>query len=206
VDIPHHTSKGATDARDANKARGASAMKDAARLVYTLTPMTTQEAELFGVPDEDRRSMVRLDSAKVNIAPPSREAKWFRIVGQELGNGTERYPKGDEVQTVWPWEPPSVWDGMKSDIIDACLDDIDAGIPNERSKKRQRYSAARSAKRRAAWKVVQKHCPDKTEQQCRELIRHWLKNGVLFEKQYYDEIESREESGLFVNERKGDAE
>ena len=39
----------------------------------------------------------RVDSAKVNIAPPSIEARWFRIVGVPIGNGTDLYPDGDEV-------------------------------------------------------------------------------------------------------------
>lgn len=107
VDLPHHTSKGiAATAGDANRGRGATAMKDAARLVFTLTPMTTDEAEAFGVHEADRRFLVRLDSAKVNIAPPSREAKWFRLVGVPLANATPEYPHGDEVQTVEPWTPP----------------------------------------------------------------------------------------------------
>ena len=38
VDVPHHAAKGAADPGNANRGRGASAMKDAARLIYTLTP------------------------------------------------------------------------------------------------------------------------------------------------------------------------
>ena len=38
IDIPHHTRKGTDEPGDADRGRGASAVKDAARLVYTLTP------------------------------------------------------------------------------------------------------------------------------------------------------------------------
>ena len=74
VDVPHHTRKGNAGAGNADSGRGASAMKDAARLVYTLTPMSHEEADTFGMSEADRRSFVRMDSGKVNIAPPSRVA------------------------------------------------------------------------------------------------------------------------------------
>ncbi len=46
IDLPHHTNKQVSRGPgDADRSRGASAMKDAARLVYTLNPMTPQEAE-----------------------------------------------------------------------------------------------------------------------------------------------------------------
>jgi hypothetical protein len=81
VDAPHHTRKGLMVAGDANAGGGSSSVKDAVRLVYTLTPMTSDEAKQFKIPETDRRGYVRMDSGKVNIAPPSRQAKWFRIVG-----------------------------------------------------------------------------------------------------------------------------
>jgi RecA-family ATPase len=93
VDAPHHTSKGVAEPGNANRGRGASSMKDAARLVYTLTPMNAEEEQTFGVKEEERRLLIRMDSGKVNITPSMRAAKWFRLVGVPLGNGTERPPK-----------------------------------------------------------------------------------------------------------------
>ena len=82
VDIPHHTSKGrAATPGDADRGRGATAVKDGARLVYTLTTMTTEEAESFGVAEGERRLFFRIDPGKVNITPPARDAAWFRLVG-----------------------------------------------------------------------------------------------------------------------------
>jgi hypothetical protein len=43
------------------------------------------------------------------------------------------------------------------------LTEIETGLTNG-----QRYSDASAATDRAAWAVVQRYCPDKTEQQCRE--------------------------------------
>jgi RecA-family ATPase len=74
VDCTHHVHKGAIKPGDADAGRGASAIRDAARLVYTLCPMSPEEAKAFGIPQEQRRRYVRMDSAKVNIAPPAESA------------------------------------------------------------------------------------------------------------------------------------
>jgi hypothetical protein len=49
IDAPHHVSKGPADPGNADKARGASAMVDAARLVKTLTPMSSDEARALTI-------------------------------------------------------------------------------------------------------------------------------------------------------------
>jgi hypothetical protein len=104
-------------------------MKDAGRLIYTLTPMSTEEAQALGLEEADRRHLIRLDSAKVNITPPMAQAKWFRLVGVRIGNATDLYPNGDEVQTVVPWSPPDTFAGMGNVMINLILNDIEAGAP-----------------------------------------------------------------------------
>src|SRR5206468_2093606 len=126
---PHHMAKGSADPGNANRGRGASAMKDAARLVYTLTPMAPEEAQGFGIPEADRRRLIRMDAGKVNICPAG-DAKWFRLVGVPLSNGTDLYPHGDEVQTVEVWTPPDTWAGMNHHLLNQILNDIDAGLPD----------------------------------------------------------------------------
>ena len=114
VDFPHHTSKGRAAAPgDADRGRGASAVKDGARLVYTLTTMTPEEAKRFAIKEAERRLFFRVDSGKVNIAPPSRDAAWFKLVGVPLGNSSELYPNGDNVQTVEQWTPPETFEGSR---------------------------------------------------------------------------------------------
>jgi hypothetical protein len=81
-------------------------------------------------------------------------------------NATEEYPEGDEVQAIESWTPPATWAGITDAMIDAVLANIDGGTPNGR-----RYSDAPNAKDRAAWQVVQQHCPDRNEAQCREIIK-----------------------------------
>src|SRR4029077_19262519 len=89
-----------------------------------------EEAQALGISEADRRSLIRMDSGKVNIAPPTLEAKWFRIVGVGIGNPTELYPNGDQVQTAEPWTPPEIFAGLDTMLLNQILDDIDAGTPD----------------------------------------------------------------------------
>jgi hypothetical protein len=197
VDIPHHVSKGAADPGNANRGRGASSMKDAGRLIYTATPMSADEARAFGLNEQARRRLIRLDSAKVNITPPMAEAKWFRLVGVRIGNANDRYPNGDEVQTVEPWSPPETFAGMGNAMINLILNDIEAGAPGG-----NRYSDAPNVSDRAAWKVVEKHCPGKSEAACRHIIKLWMKSGLLFSRSYENKRTRKPVMGLFVDDAK----
>ncbi len=197
IDAPHHISKGAADPGNADRGRGASAFKDAARLVYTLAPMAPEEAELFGIPEAERRLLIRMDSAKVNIAPPVAKATWFRLVGVDLGNGTADYPNGDSVQTVEPWTPPDLWEDLSNFVCNEILTAIDKGLPDGR-----RYSDHHSAQDRAAWQVVRQHAPEKTEKQARAVIKTWIKTGVLTMEDYQDPVRREPAKGLKLNPAK----
>jgi hypothetical protein len=197
VDAPHHTKKGQLVAGDADAGRGASAARDAGRLIYTLTRMSEDEAKAFGVKVEDRPRYVRLDSGKVNTAPPSGEATWFKLIGVPLGNGNAEYPNGDEVQTLVRWHPPQTWDGLSSVQLNAALTEIDAGLPNG-----QRCSNDGNATDRAAWPIIQRHCPDRTEHQCREIIKVWIKSGLLIKERYEDPVVRKACNGLRVDHSK----
>ena len=70
IDVPHHTSKGAADPGNADRGRGASALKDAARLTFTLSPMSADEAEKFNIKEEDRYLYIRLDRTPPTRAKP----------------------------------------------------------------------------------------------------------------------------------------
>jgi hypothetical protein len=197
VDVPHHTAKGLADPGNASRGRGASAMKDAARLVYTLTPMTEEEARVLGLDETMRRHLIRMDSGKVNIAPPMTEAKWFRLVNVPLANSTDLYPAGDQVQTVEPWIPPDKWDGLGHHMLNLMLTDIDAGLPDG-----NRYTDERNAKDRAAWRVVVKHAPNKTEAQGKEIIKAWRKTELLTSDDYENPVTRKKVKGLWVDNSK----
>ena len=62
----------------------------------------------------------------------------------------------------------------------------------------QRYSDAGSAKPpRAAWCVIQKHCPEKPESQCREIVRTWVNSQKLITSSYEDPVQRKTLIGLF---------
>ena len=159
--------------------------------------MTEEEATMFSISNEDHRAYIRLDPAKVNITPHAAKAEWFRLVGVPIGNSTPEYPSGDTIQVVEPWSPPSTWEGVSPASANIVISKIDAGMEDG-----QRYSDAGSAKGRAAWRVVQQSCPEKSEPQCREIIHTWVRNGVLYAKKYDDPVERKKILGLFANETK----
>jgi hypothetical protein len=150
-----------------------------------------EEAAVCNLSEEKRRSLVRLDSAKINLAKPTVDATWFELVGVELCNGTDDYPNGDEVQTVQRWTPPDLFQGLNTSMIHTILDEIDRGTSDG-----ARYSDGARATKRAAWKVVTQHIPDKSEAQARAIIKTWVKNGALFLEEYFDEESRKPAQGL----------
>jgi AAA domain/Primase C terminal 2 (PriCT-2) len=199
IDAPHHMSKGAGDPGNANRGRGASAMKDAARLVYTLTPMSEKEAETFEIPEEiDRRQFIRVDSAKVNIAPPGFSARWFQLVSVPLDNPSDLYPNGDHVQTVKPWLPPDVWADLDDKLVNRILAAIDKGLPDG-----NRYTDGPNAGEREAWNVVLGFAPQKTEVQAKQIIKMWVQQRVLVSRKYDNPVTRKEVKGLYLDPKMG---
>jgi hypothetical protein len=196
VDSPAHTHKGEIAAGDADARRGGSAQRDASRLEFTLAPMSAEEAKRFGISADERKCYVRLDKAKANLVR-AMKAVWFQLVNVPLDNKTELYPEGDELQAIERWEPPETWVGIEAETLNAILDDLDAGMPDGR-----RYSKHGTATERAAWKVAQKHCPTKTEANCREMIKVWCEIELLFEKLYDDPVSRKQVQGLYVDPSK----
>jgi hypothetical protein len=195
VDAPHHVHKGQIIPGDADSGRGSSGIKDAGRLVYTLCPMSEEEAELFGIPKSERCAYVRLDAAKINIAVRPGDAVWFKLVSVALGNRTETYPNGDHIQVAEPWTPPTAFAGVDEVLANLILDDIEKGPGGD-----QRYSnAPAAADEKQVWRIVREHCPDKSEAQCRRIVHAWLDSGLLYSKQYRDPVQRRKVGGLYVN-------
>jgi hypothetical protein len=199
IDLVSHARKGQTKPGDADRDRGASSKRDAGRLMRTLTGMTTDEADLFGIAEKDRRDFIRVDDAKVNITRRSPEAMWFRLVGVPLGNKNDLYPNGDEVQTVIRYYPPDAFAKLDSATVDRILNKIEAG-PYDGG----RYSPAANATDRAAWPVVQEFYPKASEKQAKHIITTWLKKGVLEKRAHKDPKDSHDHASLFVGKRPGD--
>lgn len=214
VDILHHTSKGATDPGNADRGRGASAVNNGARLVYTLSTMSIDEANALQIPAGDRRSFIRIDSGKVNIAPQLRDAKWFQIVGVDLRNRTSLYPSGDNVQTVVPWTPPQALDGVTDDMRQSIVREIEMGVPEgtmrkvkgkeQPTKAGSRYSVHHNSDWRDVCTVVHRHVPDKSDKQARQIVNSMIEGRVLIEDAYLDPNTSKEAKGLRIRTIKDD--
>src|SRR5262249_2644752 len=113
-----------------------------------------------------------------------------------LGNGTETYPNGDNVQTVEPWQPPKTWSDLSNETLNRVLDDIAAGLSDG-----NRYAKTGGGPREA-WPVVQRHAPSKTKQQCREIIKTWCKTGLLYQGGYPNPVTRKTVTGLYVDNAK----
>lgn len=115
----HHDRKGNNTPGDMDRLRGASAITGAVRVLLTLTSMSPEEAERFGIPPEERRRHFRIDGAKSNYAI-AQEAEWWRLAGYPLANG-------EEVAACLPWAPPSPFASLSMADCVAALDTMHAG-------------------------------------------------------------------------------
>jgi hypothetical protein len=195
--IPHHTRKGPADPGNADAGRGASSLKDSFRLCFTLNPMSKEEAALLGISEEERDALIRLDNAKVNLVRRSLPARWFKLIGVRIGNETETYPHGDEIQTVERWHPPDHFKDVPDQVWNKILDDIDAGTEDG-----GRYSDHGKAKKeRQAWRLVALHT-GKPEEQSKLIIRTWKKNGVIRLETYEDAAQRKNVLGFTVDDTK----
>ncbi|WP_064696081.1 AAA family ATPase [Rhizobium aegyptiacum] len=104
VELIHHVTKGAGEVT-ADSGRGGGALKDAARSVRVMNPMTKEEAEKAGL--ETERGYFRVDFGKVNKIAGDAKSQWRRFVSVPLMNGKGLVKKGDEVGVVEAWRWPS---------------------------------------------------------------------------------------------------
>ncbi|CAB4195545.1 Prim_Pol domain containing protein [uncultured Caudovirales phage] len=89
VMINHHISKTGV-AGTADSARGASAVPNAARLVFTLSLMTETDCSVYGVSLADRKKFVRFDeTGKMNLFLGSEDPTWFKKHGVKIYSGDE---------------------------------------------------------------------------------------------------------------------
>ncbi|MEJ7927043.1 AAA family ATPase [Sphingobium sp. AN641] len=95
--LVHHSRKLGGQQVDAEAARGASALGNAARTVLVLNRMDNSEASRLSIGKEDRRSYFRVSNDKTNRAP-AEAGDWFHLESVKLGNGGPE--GGDSVGVV----------------------------------------------------------------------------------------------------------
>ena len=105
--LVHHTTKpnvasSESYAGNINSARGASAVKDAARAGFTMYGAGKADGDAFGIPEERRHRYVRLDDAKNNNTLDTGKPTWFQKETICLPNGDEvgvlKFAKLDRVE------------------------------------------------------------------------------------------------------------
>lgn len=116
VALVHHTKKMGGREVTAEDGRGGVALRDAARVMLTLNPMSPQEAEELGISDPDmRRALVRIDEGKSSRAPPG-AATWIKLESQSLDNGAGFEPS-DMVGVAALWNRPDVLHGITTEQL-----------------------------------------------------------------------------------------
>lgn len=129
--LVHHSKKLGSDKVTAESSRGASALVSAARVTLVLNRMDKDEAQRFGIAeDNERRRLFTVQDDKANRAP-AEEAQWFRLASQNVDNSTgEDDPfglEGDSVGVVTRWSPPNAFDGITADDLYQVQQRIDVG-------------------------------------------------------------------------------
>lgn len=175
--LVHHFRKGGKGG-DAESIRGAGAIQGAARSMFTVSAMTTEEAGKLGVEEENRWQYIRHDNAKQNMAPPAGVADWYRLASVSLNNGDDEYPEGDFVQAVESWAPPSPWDGLPWTMIERILVKIDQG-PGDG----EFYALGKQSKDRWAGRVIMDDAC-KTDGQSATILKAWKDSGLVEDGQY----------------------
>ena len=106
VELVHHVRK-AQPGQSASygDARGASALTDAARHVRRLQRMTAEEARLAGIDEREFWQYSREADSKDNLAPPSRDSSWRKMVSVEIANG-------DSIGVMEAWQWPDAFENV----------------------------------------------------------------------------------------------
>lgn len=165
--LAHHFRKGGVSG-DQDAFRGASAMVDGARAAVSLAPMEREEAAALGIKPEHCTSFIRLDNAKLNIAPKPEEAAWYELVSVAL-------PNGDHVQGCRAWDKTGVFADLNLELVNLILDDIAEHQPA--------YSPAPQADRWAGTAVIRIAAQWDIEiapERARAILGVWVKTGCLY--------------------------
>ena len=203
IDFAQHVRKAPTGvtpvAGDINQARGASSLAGAVRTARTLTQMNAKEAEQFGVPLDKASWFVRVDDAKNSMSPPAKSATWVERKSQGILNNT--MGEGDSVGVLTPWEPPQPLDGISTDTIKNVLKVIGEGTDDDR-----KYTASnRGNSTRWVGDVIKEvieeahHTVETTPQQIKQIVKDWLKSGLLIEVKYPNPKSYKDEKGLEID-------
>lgn len=119
INLVHHVRKGNGAEANADSARGAKALVDAARSVIVFNKMSPDESALAGVAEDQRGFYFRAQNDKANLAPPEK-ASWYRMNNVALDNS-------DQVGVACPWKWPELFEGIHTAHLIAAQRAVELG-------------------------------------------------------------------------------
>ncbi|MEY9163117.1 hypothetical protein ABIE78_001236 [Sinorhizobium fredii] len=204
IGIVHHPRKtnGSTEIT-AEDARGGGALIAGCRVVRVLNRMTKDEAANAGIPGNGHRRYFRASLDKINLTPPRDDITWRFLEDVVLPNGDPDdliNPDGDHVRVVVPWRWPNAFDDVQSRHIIAFQDALEREETRIRSDQQSTDWVGHllaeildiDAGRFIRAKADRSDAQNAARSRCAEIIKEWIKSGILIEETVRDEKKSRE--------------
>jgi hypothetical protein len=163
VNLVHHVRKGNGAEANADSARGAKALVDAARSVIVFNRMTPDEASLAGIAEDQRGFYFRTQNDKANLAPPEKAA-WYRMNNVALDNS-------DQVGVACPWKWPELFEGISTAHLIASQKAVAAGEWRADSRSSEWVGIAIA-------RVLDLE-PEKCRKRIADVLKEWVKNGAF---------------------------
>lgn len=171
--LVHHSRKMHGEQVDADSARGAGALNNAARMTLVLNRMTGDQADSWGIDPHTAARYFSVVDDKHNMSA-AEAADWFQIVSVSLNNGTDVH-EGDSVGVVTTWKPPRAMDGVEATDLFQIQKVLAAGD----------YRRSGQADDWAGYVVARQLNIDaveaKSKKRINQMIEVWLKSGALKE-------------------------
>lgn len=140
----------------------------------------------------------RISGTKDNYAPPPEFSTWYRLESVDLGNPTERYPNGDNIQVVIIWSPPSQFEGVSLENVKQIFDLIRRGPPDMPG---EFWMPARQSKAQWVGNAVINVIGDDVDAAA-SLVASWIKNSVLEQSSYHSPARRQLANRVILNENK----
>jgi hypothetical protein len=163
INLVHHVRKGNGAETNADSARGAKALVDAARSVNAFNRMSPDEAAMAGVAEDQRGFYFRVQNDKANLAPPDK-AQWYRMNNVNLDNG-------DQVGVACPWKWPELFDGLTTAHLIASQKAVKQGEWRLDSRSPEWVGIAVS-------KVLDLD-PEQHKKRIAQVLKEWISNGAF---------------------------
>jgi hypothetical protein len=104
-ELAHHFRKLNGEDASVDALRGATSMVGACRSVRIAAAMSKDDADKFGIDDEQRGFYFWLQNGKANMLPPTHKRHWLFMASVNLDNAADPFP-ADDVGVVTTWVPP----------------------------------------------------------------------------------------------------